>query len=101
MPTELGERLSFGGGTGGAEQKESDRLTRWTRGSGRDIPLLLLLNIEREPEDRVEAERWKARGWEAKDEKLFRVVELGVDGLVRDGTSVGRGGDEDLLAFDG
>ena len=29
------------------------------------------------------------------------VVELGVDGLIRDGTSVGGGGDEDLRTFEG
>jgi hypothetical protein len=62
--------------------------------------LLLLLNIDREPEDKVEAERCKAWGREEKDEKLFTVVELGVDGLMRDGTSVGRGGDDDLRTFE-
>ena len=62
MPIELGGSLSFGGGVGAAEQKESDRFTRWTRGSGMDMPLLLSLNMDREPEDMVEAERCKARG---------------------------------------
>lgn len=99
-PIELDGSLSFGGGAGATEQNESDRLTRWTRGSGIDMPLLLLLNMEREPEDKVEAVRRKARGWEEKEEKLFNVVELGVDGLMRDGTSVGRGGDEDLRTFE-
>lgn len=65
------------------------------------MSLLLLLNMEREPEDKVEAERRKERGWEEKDDKLFNVVELGVDGLMRDGTSVGGGGDEDLGTFEG
>ena len=100
MPIELDGGLSFGGGTG-ATAKESDCLTRWTRGSGIDMSLLLLLNMEREPEDKVEAERRKERGWEEKDEKLFNVVELGVDGFMRDGTSVGGGGDEDLGTFEG
>jgi len=100
MPIELDGGLSFGGGTG-ATEKESDRLTRWTRGSGIDMSLLLLLNMDREPEDKVEAERRKERGWEEKDEKLFSVVELGVDGLMRDGTSVGGGGDEDRRTFEG
>ena len=99
MPIELDGKLSFGGGTGAAE-RESDRLTRWTRGSGIDMSLLLLLNMDREPDDKVEAERRKERGWEEKDEKLFSVVELGVDGLMRDGTSVGGGGDEDLRTFE-
>ena len=56
MPIELDGGLSFGGGTG-ATEKESDRLTRWSRGSGIDKSLLLLLNMDREPEDKVEAER--------------------------------------------
>jgi hypothetical protein len=101
MPIELDGRLSFGGGAGATEQNESDRFTRCTRGSGIDMPLLLLLNMDRELEDKVEAGRCKGRGWEEKDEKLFKVVELGVDGLMRDGTSVGRGGDEDLWIFEG
>ena len=100
MPIELDGGLSFGGGTG-ATENESDRLTRWTRGSGIDMSLLLLLNMDREPEDKVEAERRKEQGWEEKDEKLFSVVELGVDGLMRDGTSVRGGGDEDLGTFEG
>ena len=100
MPIELDGGLTFGRGTG-ATAKESDCLTRWTRGSGIDMSLLLLLNMEREPEDKVEAERRKERGWEEKDEKLFKVVELGVDGLMREGTSVGGGGDEDLGTFEG
>lgn len=57
--------------------------------------------MDREPEDKVEAERCKTRGWEEKDEKLLSVVELGVDGLMRDGTSLGRGGEEDLRTFEG
>ena len=100
MPIELDGGLSFGGGAG-ATEKESDRLTRWTRGSGIDMSLLLLLNMDREPEDKVEAERRKERGWEEKDEKLFSVVELGVDGLMSDGTSVRGGGEEDLGTFEG
>jgi hypothetical protein len=100
MPIEFDGELSFGGGTG-ATAKESNCLTRWTRGSGIDMSLLLLLNMEREPEDKVEAERRKERGWEEKDERLFNVVELGVDGLMSDGTSVGGGGDEDLGSFEG
>ena len=100
MPIELNGGLSFGGRIG-ATAKESDCLTRWTRGSGIDMSLLLLLNMKREPEDKIEAEQCKERGWEEKDEKLFNVVELGVDGFMRDGTSVGGVGDEDLGTFEG
>ena len=100
MPIKLDGRLSFGGEVG-ATEKESDRLTHWTRGSGIDMSLLLLLTMDREPEDKVEVGRCKGRGWEEKDVKLFSVVELGVDGLMRDGRSVMGGGDEDLRIFEG
>ena len=53
-----------------------------------------------DPEDKVEVGRCMGQGWEENDEKLFSVVELGVDGLMRDGTSVGGGGDEDLRTFE-
>ena len=78
---------SLGGG-GGPEHDESERLTRWRRGSERGMPPLLLLN--KEPEEMVEAERCKRRGAEEdRDEMLFRVEELGVEGLMRGGTSAG------------
>lgn len=49
------------------------------------MPPLLLLN--KEPEEMVE-ERCKRRGAEEdRDEMLFRVEELGVEGLMRGGTS--------------
>lgn len=73
---------------------ESERLTRWIRGSARgpswiDMPSLLLLNMDEV--EKVEAERRRIRGWaEVRDD---RVEELGVEGLMRDGTSVG--GEED------
>jgi len=77
----------LGGGAGGPEYSESERLTRWRRGS-RGIPPLLLLN--KEPEEMVEAERCKRRGAEEdRDEMLLRVDELGVEGLMRGGTSAG------------
>jgi len=61
------------------------------------MPALLLLLLNNEPEEIVEAERCKSRGSEEdREEILLRVVELGVDGLMRDGTSAGWGGDEDL-----
>ena len=81
MPIELNGGLSFGGRTE-ATAKESDCLTRWTRGSGIDMSLLLLLNMKREPEDKIKAEQRKERDWEEKDERSFNVVELGVDGLM-------------------
>ena len=81
-------RWSLGGGAGGPEYSESERLTRWRRGSERGMPPLLLLN--KEPEEMVDEERCKTRGAEEdREEILFRVDELGVEGLMRAGTSAG------------
>lgn len=91
-----GTGVSLGGGTGGPEQNESERLTLCIRGSGRGIPLLLVLNND--SEDKVDTERRKTRGVdEERVEKLSRVVELGVDDwFIRAGTSFEWGGEEDL-----
>lgn len=69
------------------EQNESERLTRCMRGSVKGMPLLLALRSD--PEDTLEADRLSMGTPEERDERLLRVVELGVDGLIRAGTSVG------------
>ena len=54
-------------------------------GSSIDMSLLLLLNMEREPEDKVEAERKRNRLLGEKRMRLFNVVDLEVNGLMRVG----------------
>lgn len=68
---------SFGGGTGA---NSSSCIKRCTRGFGR-IPSLLLLMIDNEEEETDEMVRRRARGCEEKDETVFKVDELGVEGL--------------------
>jgi len=77
-------------------------LTRCSLGSSSE--LVLLVNIELV--ENVDAERRRTRGaarvlapFVDREVRLLRVEELvvDVDGLMRDGTSVGRGGDEDRL----
>lgn len=88
--------VSLGGGAGGGPQKESERRTRCTRGSASEMPLLLLLSMEMEAEERDEVVRRRARGWDESEERLVRVEELGVDGLMREGRSLSRGGEVSL-----
>lgn len=65
------------------------------------MPTLLLL-LNKEPEEMVEAEQCKRRGPEEdRDEMLLSVDELGVEGLMRGGTSDEWGGDEDLRCVRG
>lgn len=71
---------SFGGGTGA---NSSSCIKRCTRGFGR-IPSLLLLKIDNEDEETDEIVRRRARGCEEKDETVFKVDELGVEGLVKE-----------------
>jgi hypothetical protein len=49
--------------------------------------------------ERMEAERRRTRGYEAAEmeEREFRVEELGVEGLIREGILRGRGGEDDRL----
>ena len=47
-------------------------------------------------EERVEDVRRRARGRDESEERLVRVEELGVDGLMREGRSLNRGGEESL-----
>ena len=93
---------SLGGGTGAPARAYSVCLTRCSLGSSSE--LVLLVNIELV--ENVDAERRRTRGaarvlapFVDRDVRLLRVEELvvDVDGLIRDGTSVGRGGDEDRL----
>jgi len=88
--------MSLGGGAGASPQKESERRTRCTRGSASEMPMLLLLSMEMEAEERVEEVRRRASGWDESDERLVRVEELGVDGLMREGRSLSKGGEESL-----
>jgi hypothetical protein len=89
MPTAEGEEglKSFSGGTGAP--KDSDLLTRCTLGSGNASPLLLLII------DMEEAEVYEARLRVAeKEERVLRVDELGVEGLMREGRLLGRPGED-------
>lgn len=91
------------GSLGGGAQKDSERRTRCTRGSaaigGRPPALLrLILELELVEDEVMETEWRRTRGCEptvegdASDE---RVDVLGVEGLIKDGMWVGRGGDDD------
>lgn len=66
---------------------------RWTRGSGIAIPELPLLMSDMEL--MLERERLLAPGSESNESRLSRVSELCVEGLIRDGTLVSGGGDDD------
>jgi competence protein ComGC len=73
----------------------------WSCGGG--VMLSSVPELIRESEvvtdESVDAERRiireRATAEEEKDERVLRVEELGVDGLIRDGTFIGRGGDDD------
>lgn len=59
------------------------------------MPSLLPLLLNKVPEDMVDTDRCK-RGADESDEKLFRVLELGVEGFINAGTSEESAGEEDL-----
>lgn len=84
-----GAEASLGGGTGAGTQNVSERRTRCTRGSGSGFPLLLLLSMEMDVDEREDRVRRMTRGCDDKDDSVLRVDELGVDGLIREGTSEG------------
>jgi hypothetical protein len=71
---------------------DSDLLTRCTLGSGNASPLLLIMEMEEaEVRERLEL---RLRAAAEKEESVLRVDELGVDGLMREGTLLGRPGDD-------
>lgn len=56
--------------------------------------MLLIIDIEEaEVEERLDAVRRRTRLWDEKEERVLRVDELGVDGLMREGTSAEYGED--------
>lgn len=72
--------------------KPSSCIKRCTRGFGR-IPSLLLLMMESEEEETEDIVRRRLRRCVENEESVFNVEELGVEGVVKDGTAVEGGGE--------
>lgn len=61
------------------------------------MPSLLLLKIDNEEEETDETVRRRTRGCEEYEDSVFKVEELGVEGLIRDGTGLEGGGEVQRL----